>query len=199
MQSQSQLAKTVIAPKPSNLIQQQQQQHHHHQGGGGGGLSPALGSSGVMAATAGLASGHGMAAVLTPSLPQALQQQQQHHHHHQHMPLAAAASLLSSSSSSSLRLHGAQPTVVASPLKVPVSQLPQTVKHNLNLGGGGGGGGGADGVKSGGEGVASGGSEGGGDGESVGGRKELLPEAYIQPPKRIRLTRKSTDVINTED
>ena len=101
------------------------------------------------------------------------------------------------------------PTVVASPLKVPVSQLPQTVKHNLSLGGG-------LAVKSphagGGPPEATGMGEAGG-GESTGGDREggVKREAHgqptaaaagmggAQPPKRIRLTRKSAGVGSNED
>lgn len=50
--------------------------------------------------------------------------QQQHHRHH-HLTTAAVRPLN-------------QPTVVASPLKIPVSQLPHSVQHNLTSWGAGG-------------------------------------------------------------
>lgn len=86
-----------------------------------------------------------------------------------------------------------QPTVVASPLKVHVSQLPHAVKHSLGMGGGvakspTGGGGGSEG-EGGGEGMGS---------EGEGGKREPH-HAGTQPPKRIRLTRKSAGLGSSED
>lgn len=97
-----------------------------------------------------------------------------------------------------------QPTVVASPLKVPVSQLPHAVQHNLSSwsGGGGlgeigrlgstggGGGGGREEVRERTGNVLGAGVEAGGGG----GTREpatMTVAAEISPPKRIRLTRKA--------
>ena len=103
-----------------------------------------------------------------------------------------------------------QPTVVASPLKVPVSQLPHAVKHNLSMGAGGAkvAAAGATGVPE-----TGGGGEGGGGAGDVGGKsavgevesgkRESLPPAsgtqQAPPPKRIRLTRKSAGLGNVDD
>lgn len=93
-----------------------------------------------------------------------------------------------------------QPMVVASPLKVPVSQLPYTVKHHLSLGEGGvvaksPAGRVAVPEGSGGEGM---GGEGVGEGA---GKREYQPPGTggAQPPKRIRLTRKSAGLGSNED
>lgn len=94
-----------------------------------------------------------------------------------------------------------QSMVVASPLKVPVSQLPYTVKHNLSMGGGGGGvvAKSSPGRVAVSEGEGDGGGEGGvGEG---GGKREYQPAGTggAQPPKRIRLTRKSAGLGSNED
>lgn len=99
-----------------------------------------------------------------------------------------------------------QPTVVASPLKVPVSQLPHAVKHNLSMGAGGAkvNAGGPE-TGSAGEGGSSGGRGAVGEVEGGGLKREPLTPAVVggaqqaPPPKRIRLTRKSAGLGNVED
>lgn len=101
-----------------------------------------------------------------------------------------------------------QPMVVASPLKVPLSQLPYTVKHHLSMGEGSGGGGGVAAAKhsttvrvaaseTGGEGGGGEGMMGGESAGEGGGKKEY--QSVAQPPKRIRLTRKSAGLGSNED
>lgn len=79
------------------------------------------------------------------------------------------------------------------------------MKHSLSMAPGGGGGGGAGGVvrppEPGGSepGGAGGRSEGGGPGE-VGGKRDtvLSPPTGTQPPKRIRLTRKTAGLVSED-
>ena len=109
-------------------------------------------------------------------------------------------------------------TVVASPLKVPVSQLPHVVKHSLSMASAAGGGGAGkppepsgEPGRGGGLGGGGGGSEGGvgryegggaATGETdVGQKREPLvsPPTSAQPLKRIRLTRKTAGLASNED
>lgn len=87
---------------------------------------------------------------------------------------------------SSSSLSSGQQTVVASPLKVPISQLSHVIKHNLS---GPGRGGGAVGGHERRGGAIEGGGTGEGEGSGESGRRDSLVGGA--PLKRIRLTRKS--------
>lgn len=93
--------------------------------------------------------------------------------------------------------------VVASPLKIPVSQLPYTVKH-VGAGSAGGVVAKSPAARVAETGMGEGGGGGAMDREGVGeggGKRDYqhLGPGGAQPPKRIRLTRKSAGLGNSED